>query len=88
MKYAVECGAFPEVFFVKKWKRLSKKGGHRCGSCAHFVRHYVPLRGPKDNQFIACSCGHCVYRPEEICYTERTAPVATVSPAVSRSLST
>ncbi len=32
------------------------------------------LRGPKDNQFIACSCGHCVYRPEEICYTERTAP--------------
>ena len=45
-----------------------------CGSCAHFLRHYVPLRGPRDNQFIKCSYGHCRYGTENSCHLDRTAP--------------
>ncbi len=63
---------------MKRWKKTASEPC--CGSCSRFVRHFVPLRGPKDKRFIKCSCGHCACHPEKGCYADNTAPCKEYQP--------
>ncbi len=60
---------------MKRWERISELS--YCGSCTHFVPHYVRL---KNKQFFQTRCGHCVYHPEEVYYSGWTSPCKKYQP--------